>query len=468
MLDHIGISDVQASTFTKLPDFDDGAIAYIDYSYEHSLITCEIIDELVKRNCMVLLHHVERDELFIEEILVKHPYNIINISGSLNLQTLKEKMSKSQDKFEYLAKLKKVESFTLNAEVGKLASIANAKIEVANFILTTSLSKRESVYKSLLKVTNANKLNLFHYLNYVKEYGYPKNDKTKTFRLVKDKRFSYYANKAIAIREFKDKNYSSCMAYAIDALSRNPLDFELLVLIASCSAITGSVDKTLSALKVRQRYSLFTIDDFKDLVTRVLSNLVMTNEPLTKLVNERKKLKNTVKGMERKFGLANKALFRELVNSLSVFFLLRSQKNEAAVIIYNKNKKSDFNDILLVLLNKLINSEIGNIKESRASFNRFKELATGDIEHLKFVYRHNQSKHSYLLNGYRDLARNKQDFDSTSIMNLYEKHPLSLELNMLVSRRIILEEGFIKNEKTRKSIARNIRILSAIRNASDS
>jgi len=467
MFNHMGVSDVQTSTFTKLPDFDDGSIVYIDYSYENSPTLCRIIDTLVERNCMVILHHLERSELFIEEILVKHPYNVINVSGYLSINTLKDKISKVQGKLEYLTKFQKIESFALSADVKKLASITNVKVEVANFILTILLSKRESIYPLLLQVTNANKLNLFHYLNYVKEYGYPKNDRIKTDRLVKDKRFAYYANKAVALREFEDKNYSSCIAYASDALSRNPLDFDLLSLIASCSAITGNVEQTLGALKLRQRYSIFTIDDLKRLVGSILSNLIASDASLEKLVNERKRLTSAVKGMERKFGLANKAIFKEIINLLSVFFLIRSNKKEAAVIIYNKNKKSDYGEILLVLINKLINSEIGNIKDSHLNFNRFKELSSDNVEQFKLIYRHNQKEHNYLLNGYRSLTKNKKDFDENSIMTLYEKYPLSLELNMLISRKFLLKEGFIKNENTRKTISNNIRMLSSIRNANN-
>ncbi|MFI3276962.1 hypothetical protein [Vibrio sp.] len=463
LFEHLGFGDVNIGTFEKHEIPDECQLGYIEYSYKNFLEIVKLADSFNKRGAIFLVHAVEPKELFLKELQALYPLTMLTHIGLLNLSVFRASISLIESKYKYIAKLGKVREFVLCESNVKLKRLIEENRNVSEIALNLLYHHKPAFYDDLIGELDHHSLSDFHFIQFMRRGGGNSIANARLKKISKKPSYAYFANKCFAHRHLNSGDLVNYSVYCLESLSFHPFDSDSLSGVIFSALITGKSDCAVRSIKLRERFGVLSVDDFNKLTLSVFARALNSKHTYKSYINTRKVHTKLLANIVKKFGLGQKSYVTSIFELFFIFFVVRAQKRKAAVMLLSRWNSKGYkleSTCVPLVIKKTILVELGSLRESKRLFdlvtNTNDKMPDGYMDIVKVNYK----RHKALLRQYKFLRVNFEKISYKTIIDIYERYPLSYEINAVFSRKAILGRDFIPVETVRKQLSNNIRCLN--------
>lgn len=455
---NIGLPDVDAESIGDLYDLNSFDIIFVTYEYNELSVVNEIINKSVDNDNVVVLCSDNQQDLFIEELCSKHVFHVNILPKMFNNDILKSTVRKCDEMKRNLSELKDefFQSVNEDSSLDDFLFFISRNKSATSYVFSKLANRNVSTYRKLLISLNFSQLPPFYQIESVRLSPSSAQSIELAMSYTKDRKLGYYANLAIASRQFSEKKFNVALPYAFKALSFNPVSNEIFSIICSSALIIGDIAHINRALKIRKVHSSLTVEDFNYLLSNVLSFFAVRKSSQNLTTIQRKNNSMFIDELSLLVDRKNRGFFVESLTLLSLFILIKSGKRLPALILYNRYAWVYDNELTTVL-HKSIHVDLGNLKKSKDCFFKFAMFDLDDKNFFRRIYKINKQKYKLALDAYISM---RSENSHEALIKSYGKFPFSYEYNMLISRTILTSEHDAFSRKLRLKISRNIRCIS--------
>lgn len=455
---NIGLPDVDAESIGELYDLNGFDIIFITYEYSELSVINEVVNKSVDNDNVVVLCSDNQQDLFIEELCSKHVFHVNILPKMFNNDILKSTVRRCDEMKRSLSEVKDgfFQSVNENSGSDEFSFFISKNKSATSYVFSKLAHKNVSIYRKLLTSLNFSQLPPFYQIESVRLSPLGNQSIDVVMSYTKDRKLGYYANLAIASRQFSEKKFNVALPYAFKALSFNPMSNEIFTIICSSALMISDITHINRALKVRKVHSSFTVEDFNYLLSNVLSFFSVRKLSQKFTTKQRKNNSMFIDELSLLVDRKNRGFFVESLTLLSLFILIKSGKRLPALIFYNRYAWIYDNELTTVL-HKSIHVELGNLKKSKDFFFKFSMFDLDDKHLFRRIYKINKQKYKLALDEYISM---RSETSHEALIQSYGRFPFSYEYSMLMSRAILTSENGAFSRKLRLKIARNIRTIS--------